>query len=64
LTREQDSWTHEQKRLQALDAMGYSDDLGVTNSQGVDEFHDRLATDETRTSAGQSLLDKAKTGAK
>ena len=63
LSREREGWTDDQKMNEALDAMGYSDDLGTTGDKAVDDFHTRLARDETRARTGAAMLDKTKKNA-
>ena len=63
LEKERQDWTNGQKHHQALDAMGYSDDLGVTHHQSVDDFHARLARrDHKFIASGAGLLGKLKGG--
>ena len=60
LSREHNDWTDGQKMNEALDAMGYSDELGTAGDAHVDDFHTRLARDETRAKTGLAMLDKTK----
>jgi type VI secretion system secreted protein VgrG len=60
LSRKRESWTEQQQLHHALDAMGYSDDLGTTGVQAVAEFHEGLARAEHKTNAAAELLNKTK----
>jgi type VI secretion system secreted protein VgrG len=60
LTREREDWTPDQKLHNALDAMGYSDELGTTNDQSVDEFHAQLARKEHKSNSPDGLFKKIK----
>ena len=60
LTREREDWTPDQKLHNALDAMGYSDELGTTNDQSVDDFHAQLARKEHESNSADGLFKKIK----
>jgi type VI secretion system secreted protein VgrG len=60
LTVEKDDWTDDQKRLHAMDAMGYSDDFDTVGEQHAQDFHARLAGLEAGVRSGSSLLNKIK----
>ncbi|WP_341678132.1 type VI secretion system tip protein TssI/VgrG [Niveibacterium sp. SC-1] len=51
-----DDWTDGQKRLHALDALGYSDEFGLVGDNPVDDFHAKLASDENKARTGAALL--------
>ena len=59
----QPGWSDDQKLYQALDAMGYSDDYGVTGDDDTDSAHTGFARSETRRKTGERMLDDIK-GAK
>ncbi|MEO8730307.1 MAG: DUF2345 domain-containing protein, partial [Rhodoferax sp.] len=60
LTQASEDWTNQQKTNAALDAMGYSDNLGEANGDAVDDFHSPLAKIENKTRVANKLLDKIK----
>jgi uncharacterized protein (DUF2345 family) len=60
LSREAPDWTDLQKRAHALDAMGYTDDLGIADDAHVGEFYEKFAMTETKLSSGKSLLSSLK----
>ncbi|MDR2325412.1 MAG: type VI secretion system tip protein VgrG [Acidovorax sp.] len=60
LTRGNEKWTDEQKRLYAHDAMGYSDDIGLVEKQSTDIFHRTLSQKDWGFSSGSELLKKIK----
>jgi type VI secretion system secreted protein VgrG len=55
-----DGWTDQQKRDHALDAMGYSDDLGASGINSKDRHINRLVRDEHQASQADALLNKIK----
>jgi type VI secretion system secreted protein VgrG len=57
---EQGDWTSSEKFYQGLRALGYTDELGTTNGQDVEDFVAPLARSELKTSSGTSLLKKLK----
>jgi type VI secretion system secreted protein VgrG len=63
ITKESESWTDQQKLYHALDAMGYSDQLYLSNDNLVDEFHGVIARKETKATSGDKMLKKIKKGA-
>jgi type VI secretion system secreted protein VgrG len=64
LAQDHDTWSDDQKLYQALDAMGYSDDYGVTNDDDTDAAHTGIARRETKLKSGAPMLDKIKGGKK
>jgi hypothetical protein len=56
LTREQPGWTDEEKRIHALDAMGYTDDLSVADGAASSAFYDQFAMTETQLRTGSSMI--------
>ena len=63
LAQDHATWSDDQKLYQALDAMGYSDDYGVTGDDDTDSAHTGFARSETRRKTGERMLDDIK-GAK
>ncbi|MDB5802371.1 MAG: type secretion system tip protein VgrG, partial [Rhodocyclales bacterium] len=62
LKQSHDDWTDQHKQHQALDAMGYSDDLATVGDEPVDDFFTRQAYDETKARTGAALINKTKKG--
>ena len=61
LSVDRDAWTPDQKAQQALDAMGYTDDLGRLGDESADVSQTALARRETNLKTGDALLNKIKT---
>jgi type VI secretion system secreted protein VgrG len=58
LSKDTGNWTEDQKMEHALDAMGYSDQLGSVKDDHINAFHNPLAQNEYKTRIGQKLLKK------
>jgi type VI secretion system VgrG family protein len=56
-------WTNSDKFYQGLNALGYTDQRGVTNGRDVEEFFANQARAELKTGNGSALLTKIKKGA-
>ena len=55
-----EGWSEQQKKLHALDAMGYSDAYGAVGEMSVPRFHTELANAEHQVRSASDLLDKIK----
>jgi len=60
LTPERQDWTDDQRHDHALDAIGYTDTLGVSGEQIADRAIAQLGRDETRARSGAATLSKLK----
>ena len=60
VTLNQKKWTDKEKFYHGINALGYSDTLGITNGQSVEEFFAVAARVELETKSGSNLLNKIK----
>ncbi|WP_345532315.1 type VI secretion system Vgr family protein [Viridibacterium curvum] len=60
LTQERESWTDQQKKERALDAMGYVDSLEQPGETNSDKNREAISRTEHKSADGKSLLKKLK----
>ncbi len=64
LTREREDWTDDAMFYNALDAMGYTDDIEISDGREAQALQAPLARRELKANSGQSMLSKLKGGVK
>ena len=60
LSHQKEHWTNDDFFYQALDAMGYSDQLMQADGRDVDESQSRLARSQLKASSGKAVFTKLK----